>query len=138
MLEARHMKNCSELSQMSIGPRKRRTGIITRWVCRIMFCSAFVVTSAAGLIGCGDEEGPKPRPIGGIDLGGAGGAPSTGSGDLGGFGGMGGGPTGCVEGTQKHCKVYVGENNGVKTCFEGVQYCTNGAWGICTTENPTP
>jgi hypothetical protein len=37
----------------------------------------------------------------------------------------------CADGATKTCKVTLPEHNGVKTCFEGVQTCADGAWGEC-------
>ena len=37
----------------------------------------------------------------------------------------------CNEGETRACKVDLGENNGVKSCFEGVQSCHEGVWGEC-------
>ena len=37
----------------------------------------------------------------------------------------------CTEGQSRECKVDLGENNGVKSCFVGVQICSGGEWGAC-------
>jgi len=41
-------------------------------------------------------------------------------------------PGECADGTTKDCKVTLPEHNGVKSCFEGVQTCEDGAWGECS------
>jgi hypothetical protein len=70
--------------------------------------------------------------------GGEGGEPGNGgAGGAGGAGGTGGSTEKttsdavCVTGAKKECTIYIGENNGVVTCFKGVQVCENGLWGAC-------
>ncbi|MFO0587221.1 MAG: hypothetical protein U0441_06775 [Polyangiaceae bacterium] len=37
----------------------------------------------------------------------------------------------CEDGAVKECQVVLGEHEGVVTCFEGEQKCTDGKWGDC-------
>jgi len=37
----------------------------------------------------------------------------------------------CEDGTTKACFVYLGEHNGVLSCYEGVQLCEDGRYGPC-------
>jgi hypothetical protein len=37
----------------------------------------------------------------------------------------------CTEGVSRECKVELGEHDGVKSCFEGVQVCKDGEWSAC-------
>ncbi|MBK8257455.1 MAG: VWA domain-containing protein [Polyangiaceae bacterium] len=50
----------------------------------------------------------------------------------GGSGGSGGDPGApCDDGSQRECKVELGEQGGVKSCFVGVETCIDGEWGPC-------
>jgi len=41
-------------------------------------------------------------------------------------------PTGpCSTGSQRTCHITLGENDGVVTCFVGIQHCEAGSWGAC-------
>ena len=40
-------------------------------------------------------------------------------------------PKGCKEGASRECKVELGEHNGVKSCFVGVEVCEDGEWTVC-------
>jgi len=37
----------------------------------------------------------------------------------------------CEEGTTRVCRIDLGTHGTVKSCFEGIQTCTDGAWGAC-------
>jgi hypothetical protein len=37
----------------------------------------------------------------------------------------------CDDGAMRECRVFLGEHNGVTSCFEGVQICRDGTWGAC-------
>ena len=87
-----------------------------RWsrALRLVLATGAAIFSMAA-VGCGED-----------------GAPAIGSGS-----GVGGHPVGdggvvpCTEGTVESCTVYVGEHNGVLSCYEGVQVCEGGTFGPC-------
>jgi hypothetical protein len=65
------------------------------------------------------------------------GVPTTGSGGGGnggnGTGGEGGDPdVPCPEGASRDCKVDLGQHGNVSSCFQGVQHCEDGQWGLCS------
>ena len=40
----------------------------------------------------------------------------------------------CTTGATRQCKIIIGEEGGVLTCYQGTQLCTEGAWGECGEE----
>jgi hypothetical protein len=40
-------------------------------------------------------------------------------------------PGECIDGDWRDCRVHIGVQNGVRTCFEGVRLCVAGQWGPC-------
>ena len=40
-------------------------------------------------------------------------------------------PPACAQGESRECKVELGEHDGVKSCWVGVQICDRGAWQPC-------
>ncbi|MBK9265860.1 MAG: hypothetical protein IPM54_39485 [Polyangiaceae bacterium] len=151
------MKYRSKLSQHNgVGPVKRWTRTPT--LCRSARMGMFAAAIVASLAACTEGIDNTPRPSGtggsaGEGAGGGGGeagASSGGGSSTGGNGGVGGGSGGaggdagsagsggtaggsavCVEGSKKNCTIIIGENNGVITCFKGVEICTDGMWGPC-------
>jgi len=95
--------------------------------------STLVLPAFALLAGCQSEPPDKPGPSG-VDM-------STG-GDGGGSGTSTSSDEGpCEDGETRTCKVDLGTHHGVTSCFEGVQTCTDGAWGACldpTDPRPPP
>lgn len=94
-------------------------------------CVALVVSIAVAAPACGPLENTGP---GGAPSGGAGG----GAGD-GGDGGDGGGVP-CPEGSSRSCKIDLGQQGQINSCFEGVQRCEDGVWGTCVdpAQKPAP
>lgn len=105
-----------------------------RWA-RAFVGVAAVIAANASIAACSLGTDDKPIRGLGVGEGGEGGDPSNGgAGGIAGAGGSNGNTTTgavCTEGSKKECSVYIGENNGVITCFKGVQICENGAWGSC-------
>ncbi len=48
-----------------------------------------------------------------------------------GSGGTGAKPQPCADGSERSCHITIGEHNGVLTCYEGTQLCSEGSWGKC-------
>jgi hypothetical protein len=94
--------------------KKARGGWRMPLVFAMLVGSIVAVGVACGSI---DDTPPRPTGVGGSGGGGEGGATT------------GGGP--CVEGTTRECHVTLGEHEGVLSCFDGVEHCTEGAWGPC-------
>lgn len=46
--------------------------------------------------------------------------------------------TSCDQGEVRTCRVTLGERNGIVDCFEGVQACVDGAWGVCNGNPVSP
>jgi len=58
--------------------------------------------------------------------------PTSGSGGGGGQGGGGQGGDGpCVDGQTRECHITLGNHDGILSCFDGVEHCEGGAWGMC-------
>ncbi len=46
----------------------------------------------------------------------------------------------CDEGAQRDCQIIIDEANGVRSCWQGVQFCVEGSWSDCFVDDaePTP
>lgn len=103
------------------------------WRARALASFALVI-SIASVTACGPggETGSGGAPV--MTTG-------VGAGGQGGSGGSGGGDN-CPENSTRDCHVDLGEHNGVKSCFVGVETCKGGSWGPCTdgtvSERPLP
>lgn len=111
-----------------------------RWTRTLLSITA-VIGANALIAAC--NEGVDDTLIRGSVLGQGGAGGDSGNAGAGGVAGAGGAPenkaTGsvCIEGSKKECTIYLGENNGVISCFKGVQVCQNGAWGVCGDDTKT-
>jgi len=118
-----------------LGSSKQATTQEARRWTRAFVGIAAVIAANASIAAC--SQGIDDEPIRGIVLGQGGAGGDSGSAGSGGTAGGGGSTenttTGsvCTEGSKKECSIYLGENNGVISCFKGVQVCKNGAWGTC-------
>jgi hypothetical protein len=80
----------------------------------LRFAAAFSLIVVAAGTGCADDDRfPGPRPGGTQAKAGPGAAVP------------------CTDGATRSCKVFIGEHDGVRTCFQGTQVCEDAAWGIC-------
>jgi hypothetical protein len=46
--------------------------------------------------------------------------------------------TRCDEGAQRDCQIIIDEANGVRSCWQGVQFCVEGLWSDCFVDDSEP
>jgi hypothetical protein len=79
-------------------------------------CFSLIVLASSFVFACGGSDQERPDGIG--------------------FGGGNGnqfpdeGP--CEDGTAETCSATIYQANGVKSCFRGVRFCTDGEWSACS------
>src|SRR5262249_31926322 len=89
---------------------------------RALACAVLSALGTAMVAGCGpgnESNLTSPQFTGGNGPGGAGGD------------GGAGGSEACPQGAARDCHLTLGEHQGVLSCFDGTETCTNGAWGPC-------
>ena len=93
-----------------------------RWAAKLFGVFAILIVALASCAQ-GDESDPAHVSLSGPSDGGSAIATGTGGGD--------GGAGACNEGDKRACHVTLGQHEGVLSCFVGLQFCTDGAWGEC-------
>ncbi len=46
--------------------------------------------------------------------------------------------TRCDEGAQRDCQIIIDEANGVRSCWQGVQFCVEASWTECFVDDSEP
>jgi hypothetical protein len=121
--------------KLNLGSSKQaKTQEGRRWTRTLLSITA-VIGANASIAAC--SEGMDDEPIRGSVIGQGGAGGDSGNAGSGGIAGAGGSTenkstdSACTEGAKRECTIFLGENNGVISCFKGVQVCQNGVWGVC-------